>query len=899
MTPHGFRFGTMRAASFVFATCLLGGLAPPSLAAKVDFPGFRTFIPPVHPEHLASGDFDEDGDPDVAIIGTSIGGVALMFGDGSGGLRDGMIIGPTYHPLQVLATDLDQDGHLDVIVVNFGRFEGDPGSGVPGSDSTIDVHFGDGTGGVSETINLVAGFGTAQVAIGDFNEDGLLDLAAVNFQQEISSVAILLATGPRSFVVDAWYPTFSVGTRCVATGDIDRDGHLDLAVGSFGNDDFFTFLGNGTGGFTPGPQTSRCCAVPGQVFLADFDEDGILDVLLDVSPPELRFGTGDGRFTRVRGIQGLAGHAAMYVLDFDGDGHLDIVQFYAVLYLSWLAVAFGDGQGQFPLIQRTPIGGIAAGLAVDDFNRDGEWDVAAATGRGALALSMGLGDGTFSHPPTYPVVGVPFDAAAADFNEDGILDFAVASIDQGDRITVFLGVGEGAFSPATSIRVSALFRIEAADVDGDGHSDLLVVDDIFDRLQILRGDGSGGFLEPVDIPIPSGGPKDVAVGDFNEDGIVDLAVGTSAASLILYIGDGFGGFTTGATYPLTPATQTLSLCDLNADSHLDVVVASSGGSSVPSVAFFLGDGAGSLTETTFYPSPGGPMRWVATGDLDGDGALDAAVPEIFTRNMRVLFGDGLGGIREVRTFPIGPDTSSVTIADLDEDGHLDLIVGSISTADVAIYLGDGRGDFAPRYGIGVGGAGRGAVVVDLDEDGHLDIVATNTVLLNRTFVQPEFRARTGNVNAGAGPITNVLFVNGSPGIGGSRKVYVATGEPIQVRMDAPPSMGAGPAPFALYLRIGEPSERTVRTLPFGIGMTCISTPLSGGNPLRTANNIGYPNRLGVENWPQSTIPAPSNVADRSRGLMRTGTATLQGIILDSAAPNGRAAVTNAVILKVR
>jgi len=157
--------------------------------------------------------------------------------------------------------------------------------------------------------------------------------------------------------------------------------------------------------------------------------------------------------------------------------------------------------------------------------------------------------------------------------------------------------------------------------------------------------------------------------------------------------------------------------------------------------------------------------------------------------------------------------------------------------------------------------------------------------------------RAGNVNGGVGPVADVLFLNGSPGIGRSRTAQVRPTDPVTISMERPPSRPSGTTRFALYYweSDGTPCDRTA--LPFDLGFACRSMPLSGGSADRIFNNVGKFPLLGTPTDPSS--PAPSVVWSLPDGFQSSGLRFLQGIIVDSAAPNGLAAVTNAIRVDVR
>jgi len=161
----------------------------------------------------------------------------------------------------------------------------------------------------------------------------------------------------------------------------------------------------------------------------------------------------------------------------------------------------------------------------------------------------------------------------------------------------------------------------------------------------------------------------------------------------------------------------------------------------------------------------------------------------------------------------------------------------------------------------------------------------------------EVSCRTGNVNAATGLPMNVLFANGSPGIGAERVISISSTDPLAVFVDRPASRPTGPVAFALYAWVGRPTVATVDTLPFGVGVTCMPTPVSGGmepRPKATWNSIGLTGALGTPT--RSSPKAPAVALRLPRGVGRMGTFFLQGIILDPASPSGQAAVTNGIVI---
>ncbi|MBI1852767.1 MAG: hypothetical protein HYR85_20695 [Planctomycetes bacterium] len=173
-----------------------------------------------------------------------------------------------------------------------------------------------------------------------------------------------------------------------------------------------------------------------------------------------------------------------------------------------------------------------------------------------------------------------------------------------------------------------------------------------------------------------------------------------------------------------------------------------------------------------------------------------------------------------------------------------------------------------------------------------------------TAIVPAFiDGRQGDVNGGAGVVADVLFVNGQPGMGDERKIYLSQHDPIELRIDAPPTIASGPAAFVIYVWRGEPQSATAKRLPASTGTICMPTPLTptcAPQPVLVANTIGLTAQLGSTVWPRAiTQSAPTVLASSASGTHVIGTFYLQGIVIDPGALNGQASVTNGIVLVLR
>ena len=196
---------------------------------------------------------------------------------------------------------------------------------------------------------------------------------------------------------------------------------------------------------------------------------------------------------------------------------------------------------------------------------------------GSAALGVSTFAQNFAAPATTATGATPEGVAIGDFNGDGILDMAVAN--SGDStISVYLGNGTGGFAAATGSPITVgtnPYAIAVGDFNGDGKLDLAVANSNSSNVTVLLGNGTGGFTAATGSPFAVGSaPKSIAVGDFNNDGVLDLAVtNCNELSVSLLIGNGTGGFTTASGSPFFAVQnnpQSVAVGDFNGDGNLDV-----------------------------------------------------------------------------------------------------------------------------------------------------------------------------------------------------------------------------------------------------------------------------------------------------------------------------------------
>ncbi len=352
----------------------------------------------------------------------------------------------------------------------------------------------------------------------------------------------------------------------------------------------------------------------------------------------------------------------------------------------------------FPVTTATPLvntsrtdygtGDLPFSVAVGDFNSDGKLDLAVVNDVShTVTILLGNGDGTFAPPPapaTPPGTGLnPAAIAVGDFNGDGKLDLAVATQCGNDpsclsgAVSILLGNGDGTFaappSPATPPGTGKIpLSIAVGDFNGDGKLDLAVVNSGDRNVSILLGNGDGTFTAAAASPATGDLPESVAVGDFNGDGKLDLAVANSfSATVTILLGNGDGTFTAATSPAVGVQPESVAVGDFNGDGYPDLAVANYRDNTV-SILLNKADGTGTFQAQITFPAGSGPTS-VAVGDSNGDGKLDLAVADNGGSTVSILLGNGLGSFTAAATPSVGSHPNSVAAGDFNNDGRLDFV----------------------------------------------------------------------------------------------------------------------------------------------------------------------------------------------------------------------------------
>lgn len=835
---------------------------------------------------LATADMNLDGILDLVTLDATGKTVGIYKGDGLGGFTAMTTTPATLtvgtSPGAVAIADLDKNGLPDIVVFNAGTndltilLQGPAGtftattiaSGLtaPGANATLslaladventgnlDILYASSTSAQYSVVkqwspgNFIAGAGgypyalpanPTGLAVADVNSDGKVDLIA----STANGVAVIVSQATPAA------QTFAAGTNpsALALGDVNGDGQIDIVVANKGSNNVSVLLGAGSNATTATFAAAVNFAVgtaPGSVVLADLDGDGSLDIVTANSGASnlsylqnqtSRRGTTPKFAAAVSQTTGGA-PTGIVAADFDRDGSVDLVTVDATTPdFTFLPFARNAHVPSFVSGATTSLSSATSSatyskIFVLDLNDDGKIDVVACddrvSGTGAFDIFLGSGGGQFA-APTKPA-GLPAflrGVVIGDFDGDGVLDIACGD-SSGHKVDVFLGDGKGGFGAAQAFTTIATLTPEgmaAADIDGDGKLDLIVLDlSATPGVQFLKnassGKGNATFTDMGRQAVGKG-PVAVKVADVNGDGKPDFAVlNQTDKTVSVYLNGTAKGAATATysakSYVVGTAPADLVFLDANGDGHPDIVVSNSGDNDLSAL---FGDGAGGFAAGVHFGSGQGPAA-MATGDLNNDGKPDLVVCDgaFFATSLTVLLGGFPGGLVSKPDLIVASSPSAAAIADLDGDGNNDVLVAMGST--ISIVRGNGTADFTSSAStsqssiVSVGSSPRSVVVADLDLDGIPDLIVAN-------YYSAQLTVAYGLPTGGFGPATTTTF-NAAGGGGLGYGVVVAVAD---VNQDGKPDIlllaRGTPDQLAVFLQASSGNRTFVET-DYNLGTT--------------------------------------------------------------------------------
>ncbi|CAF3155869.1 unnamed protein product [Rotaria sp. Silwood2] len=650
------------------------------------FTGFSS-----QPQSVAIGDFNNDNLLDIVVANRKSHSIGIFFGYGNKTFTSQMTISTgSSSPQSVGVGDFNNDNGLDITIAS------------PDTQN-IGVIFGYGDGRFSNHITYSTGYDSNpfSIAVGDFNNDNRLDIGVTN--KNTGNLGIFLGYGNGSFIKQSVYSTgIHSSPISIAIGDFNGDNNLDVATANSRSSNIGIFLGNGDGSFAAQITYSNTSFhQPYSLTVGDFNKDTRLDIAFvdrsfSLVGILLGYGNGSVELQNPYDLGSLSLPMSVIIGDFNADAKLDIV---VALYGDGdiiVRLGYGDGDFKTSQILSAGSGPQPRSMAVADFNNDKHLDIVLAYWRSnSIGVLLGYGNGSFTNATTYSTGAGsrPQAVAIGDFNNDNKLDIIVANSLHGN-VGIFLGYGNGSFEAQRKIEAgdeSSPFSIAVGDFNNDSQLDVVVANFLFENVVILLGDGNGDFpISRAYFTDTGFMPYSIAVGDFNNDNILDIVVVDVTGNAVgVFLGNGNGRFSNQKISYIgdeSSSQSALAVGDFNNDSRLDVVVAIS--SSIKVYVLF-GHGNGSFTSSVIYfLDTNADPRAIVVDDFNNDMRPDIAVANYRSHSVNILFGYSNGSYASPTTYSTGFNTSpcSLAIGDFDNDSRLDFAVANEAANSMTVFL---------------------------------------------------------------------------------------------------------------------------------------------------------------------------------------------------------------------
>jgi subtilisin family serine protease len=640
--------------------------------------------------------------------------------------------------------------------------------------------------------DLPAGYLPTSVTTGDFNRDGKMDWAVSDGGS--NDIWVYQGKGDGTAQLPTIISLTGASPLQVVAADLRNNGILDLVVAEADSQTVGVLLGNGDGTFQP-EVTYYVPAPPLSLAVADFNKDGHLDVVVglaaddpSIGPVATLLGDGTGKLgpplTRPSDLGAIVfGTTTVVAKDLNGDGYPDLLVVDEEGAEPGAYSYVNRGDGTFKLSQaifESFADIFVTNIAIGDLDEDGCADAVTTEAYGVVRIFKGNCDGTFSGFPNVVTDGAGDGGVSiqiADMDGDGHLDvvtgggyFGVDAIfgwEASNLVSVLKGDGKGNVSQPKLFRGEpSMYGLALADLNGDGHPDVVVASMDTDTAATFINDGTGNFPGPwggyVGYIINNGGGTINApysspfVQDIDGDGKTDLAIieqpdyASDPWNIAVSLGDGTGHFGPPIRSPIADAGGRIvgmALGDFRNTGRKDLLTYELSAISETGIGlfFFPNTGGGQFALPTVIPistTIGSDQGIVTTGDFDKDGKLDFVFASYATTtngtnttealSVGTFLGNGDGTFHQATPQSINISGSigvpaSIFAGDFNKDGNLDVLVFTYANGEgrqgqnLIEFLGNGDGTFQPgkilfsNFGL--------CTVTDLNHDGLPDIVA--------------------------------------------------------------------------------------------------------------------------------------------------------------------------------
>ncbi|MEI6143270.1 MAG: FG-GAP-like repeat-containing protein [Mariniphaga sp.] len=545
------------------------------------------------PEYVACGDFNGDGTTDIAVTVSGDNKIAVLFGNGNGVFSNPVNYNTEELPVMLAVCDYNGDGKKDIA---FGCR----------TAQKLGVLTGMADGSFYPAKYITLSGNNWGIAAADFNCDGRADLGLIT-----ENVFYTLINKPTPIISSISPTSGAVGTTVTITGKNFSSAASENVV----------YFGDVKATVSSATSTSLTVTAPaggGSVEIVSVTVAGKVANSLLGSSPFFTFSRSTKNYLGFNFSTLSTGTSACIETgDFNGDGKPDIA---AGMYSeNKVNIYLGDGSGNFSLSNTFSVGTQPYRIESGDFNGDGVLDlVTANSGSANVSILLGNGDGSFGAATNYTVGTTPIGVTVGDLDYDGKADLVVANYGS-DYISVLLGNGNGTFNAASNYTVGVKSAVvKLGDFNGDKNIDIAVINLGYANVSILYGNGAGNFATPVKTTLGDN-PVSFDVADLNSDGKTDLVlVGGYYGSVMFLLSNGNGTFELKVNL-VTAKPNQIAAGDFNGDGNMDVVISHSNYANY--LLFVMGNGAGDI-DSHYYRVISGSADIVKVSDFNKDGRAD-------------------------------------------------------------------------------------------------------------------------------------------------------------------------------------------------------------------------------------------------------------------------------------
>ena len=696
--------------------------------------GNGTFLPGAEyptrgftPYALAAGDLDGDGAPDLVCGNMFSHNISLFFNKGDGTFGDTVNLEGEPGPMFTTLADFNGDGRLDIATSDIGH-----------DDVAIFLNRGERHFEHTGTYRC-KGVVPYSVIAADFDKDGDQDLATGNIYS--ANVSVLMNQGDGKFNEAVTYATDSL-TQILFPGDFNRDGYIDLVSGNGGSDNISVLINNGDGTFKKA--VNYPVKLPQGVTAGDIDGDGDLDIATanqSAGTTSVLINDGGGSFSRSLdfNVQGLY-PTSVLMADLNGDGRVDLATANSgsndvSVLLSGVAVPSVESVSPSAALRV----GLRQGALLAPVTARFNTAIAESSLTGDSVRLMGNQSGVHLSSLRYDAASQtvelqPAKAARRFQPGEQVKMVFSSSVQSTAGLKMNRGYlasfdieperGYGRFERQGEVQaLKARGELLGADVDGDGHIDLVLVEKGRSTVSLFFNGPQGVLHQRVELSTGGMEPETAVVADFDQNNTLDIAVlNRLSMDISFFYNEGDRRFSAPQKVDAGSMVTGLAASDFNGDGRIDLVL----GNRLKNVAtLLLNTGGRSFAPPKTVETDHIPML-IACADLNGDGVEDMVAAEPAADSVTVLLGKGDGTFKVSSELHLLPsNVQRILIGDLNQDRAPEILTVNGASGDVAVFPNRGDGSFGTPYYIPAGEDPSGAVLVDVDADGAVELVISH------------------------------------------------------------------------------------------------------------------------------------------------------------------------------